>query len=308
MPSKSAVTGVSIRFAGFDSVHPDDYVFSPPQPLDCYVLLLTNTPARFFHDGVLEAYPAGCAVLYAPRQKIYYTAHNVPFSDNWLYFTSGSPSFASFPGFGRPVRVSDPEYLRRLFQLIAWESVASNSSTEILEHLIRVVYLRLMDDYAAQGQTPMQYALNRLRKEIANSPEYPWTVTHMARLLSVSPGYLQAMYKKEFGVSCIDDVIETRLRKAHEILSYTDDSVAEVAAACGYRNVEHFIRQFRKAYGTSPAAFRRERRASLSESAPAGSAAVFPAGRFAGPRPDRTQPDSGAIPPGRSPSEDNASP
>ena len=268
MPLKNSLTDLTIRFTGFDSVHAADYVFNPPHAIDCYVLLLTNTPAKFFHNGVLEAFPAGYAVLYAPMQRIYYQAHNGPFSDNWLYFTTSSPAFASFPGLGRPMRMSDPEYLRRLFQLITWESSTKNHNDEILEHLLRVMYLRLMDDYAAQGQTPMQYALTRLHREIVNSPEYPWTVAHMARQLSVSPGYLQAMYKKEFGVSCIDDVIDARLRKAQEILSYTDDSIADVAAACGYRNVEHFIRQFRKAFGVTPAAFRKARRAAPLTDAP----------------------------------------
>ena len=109
MPLKNSLIDLTIRFAGFDSVHAADYVFNPPHPIDCYVLLLTNTPAKFFHDGVLEAFPAGCAVLYAPMQRIYYQAHNGPFSDNWLYFATSSPSSAAFPGLCRPMRMSDPE-------------------------------------------------------------------------------------------------------------------------------------------------------------------------------------------------------
>lgn len=262
---KSKLYMIEILFAGYDSIHPSDFVIDTPDGFECYIMVMANTPARFLHNGVLEPCPAGCSVLYPPHHPIYYCADNGPFSDNWIYFNTSDPSFGSFPAPGTPIRMSDPAYLRRLYQLVAWESAPETRSPEILEHLMRVMYLRMLNDYTVQGQTPMQYALSRLRKEIVNNPEYPWTVAHMARQLSISPGYLQTMYKKEFGVSCIDDVISIRLRKAQEILSYTDDSIAEAAASCGYRNVEHFIRQFHRATGTSPAAFRKAQRAAALE-------------------------------------------
>ncbi|MDE7223046.1 MAG: AraC family transcriptional regulator, partial [Acetatifactor sp.] len=99
--------------------------------------------------------------------------------------------------------------------------------------------------------------LLELHKKIYNHPHLPWNIQSMAEELHLSAGYLQILYKKMFGISCMDDVIASRIRMASEQLVYTEKPVTEIAETCGYRNVEHFCRQFRKQTGFTPSAFRR---------------------------------------------------
>ena len=80
----------------------------------------------------------------------------------------------------------------------------------------------------------------------------------MAEQLHISPGHLQLLYKQQFGISCMDDVIDFRLRKAKDLLAYTEQSIAEIAEQCGYKNIEHFCRQFRKNTDTTPGRFRKD--------------------------------------------------
>ncbi|MDE5950341.1 MAG: AraC family transcriptional regulator, partial [Acetatifactor sp.] len=82
-------------------------------------------------------------------------------------------------------------------------------------------------------------------------------IRSMAQEMHLSAGYLQILYRKMFGVSCMDDVIAGRIRKARELLAYTEKPVSEIADDCGYHNVEHFCRQFRQQTGLTPGAFRR---------------------------------------------------
>ena len=49
-----------------------------------------------------------------------------------------------------------------------------------------------------------------------------------------------------------------RLRRAAGLLASGDLSVAEAAFAAGFANLSHFHRQFKSAYGLTPAAFRRK--------------------------------------------------
>ncbi len=86
----------------------------------------------------------------------------------------------------------------------------------------------------------------------------------MARELHLSSGYLQALYKTMFGSSCMEDVILQRLKNAQDQLVSTSKSVREIAEDCGYNNVEHFCRQFRKFLGLSPSRYRREHAEKLS--------------------------------------------
>lgn len=63
-----------IRYVECDASHSEDFVFDIPEGHDCWLLLLTQTPAIFLVDNEFIEYPANCAVLYKPNQKIYYQA------------------------------------------------------------------------------------------------------------------------------------------------------------------------------------------------------------------------------------------
>jgi len=80
----------------------------------------------------------------------------------------------------------------------------------------------------------------------------------MAEELRVSPGYLQTIYKKAFGISCMDDVIAHRIRLAKEYLTHSSQTVAEIASRCGYQNVGHFCRQFKQYTGMTPKNYQKQ--------------------------------------------------
>lgn len=59
-------------------------------------------------------------------------------------------------------------------------------------------------------------------------------------------------YKKQFGVTFMEDVIRARIEYGKMLLRSTDMSVHDISAQCGCRSYEHFARQFRRVCGMSP--------------------------------------------------------
>lgn len=57
----------------------------------------------------------------------------------------------------------------------------------------------------------------------------------------------------------------TRVAEAASRLAHTDESLDEIAERVGWRDKTHFIRQFKKAHGMTPAAWRRLQRAQHRE-------------------------------------------
>lgn len=76
-----------------------------------------------------------------------------------------------------------------------------------------------------------------------------------------STAHVAASVKKSTGYSVGEWITAGRVSEAAARLSHTDDPVDQIAASVGWRDQTHFIRQFRKAYGSTPAAWRRDRRA-----------------------------------------------
>lgn len=87
-------------------------------------------------------------------------------------------------------------------------------------------------------------------------------VTALADLADVSQVYLRRIFKKQYGVSPAGFVIRQRLQLAMQLLG-ENRTVAQVAAAVGYRDPLYFSRLFKKQLGLSPSAYRQEHRNDL---------------------------------------------
>jgi AraC-like DNA-binding protein len=83
----------------------------------------------------------------------------------------------------------------------------------------------------------------------------------IARELGRHPAYLTNLVRETTGKSLGTWLIERRLGAARVLLSKTDTSVGDIAAAVGYSNVSHFARYFTRRYGTPPTRWRRRRSA-----------------------------------------------
>ncbi|MBD5527875.1 MAG: helix-turn-helix transcriptional regulator [Lachnospiraceae bacterium] len=248
----------TIHFVGYSAVHPSDFLFDMTSGPGQYLLLLVFTPVQFLLDGQWQEYPAGTAMLYAPGQPICYRACQETYQNDWLRFSSDDPLVTQFPLMGTPFPVSDPEYCHLLFKLLTWETSLSSADSDLtISNLLQALFLRLRQDTFRRESTSHASQLLYLHKKIYNNPQLPWNIRSMAQEMHLSAGYLQILYRKMFGVSCMDDVIAGRIRKAREQLAYTEKPVSEIADDCGYHNVEHFCRQFRQQTGLTPGAFRR---------------------------------------------------
>ena len=78
----------------------------------------------------------------------------------------------------------------------------------------------------------------------------------MAQLARMHPAQLSRLVKKHAGLKLCDYIEKLRLDYARELLRQPDPPVGEVAARCGYRYANYFIRRFRRAYGDTPHRFR----------------------------------------------------
>ena len=91
-----------IHFTGYDAQHTADFVFDIAEGYDCYLLLITHTPACFCINAAINEYPAHCAMLYTPRTPIWYSASTDSYSDDWVRFSSDETFVKSFPQTNRP--------------------------------------------------------------------------------------------------------------------------------------------------------------------------------------------------------------
>lgn len=83
------------------------------------------------------------------------------------------------------------------------------------------------------------------------------SVASLACLCGISEAYFRRLFFNKFGVSPKEYIIGLRINYAKELLRSGHFSVTDTAFLCGYGEPCHFSREFTKAAGISPAAYKR---------------------------------------------------
>lgn len=264
---------IKILKIGENAQHDSNFIVDRPIGHSAYLLLLIKTPARFFIDSIncnyntnkndlnnhMNDIPKNCAVIFKPHQKhLYCAAKNSFYTDDWMHIDKNSLTIPENFPFGIPILLHNPDDYYNLFHLINSEFYGNTPhKNSILNSLTDALIKKIIDESNTAEFPDIYYSLATLREKIYSAPQNDWTIDKMAQSLNISNGYLHYIYKHFFHTTCISDVINSRIQNACELLSSTNKSIEEISYLCGYKNTEHFIRQFKKSQNITPAKYRK---------------------------------------------------
>lgn len=83
------------------------------------------------------------------------------------------------------------------------------------------------------------------------------TIIQLSRMLSVSPTYLKAEFRRIHGMSIHRWLMELRMRRAEELICCTDQPIYQIAQEVGYEGMSQFSAVFKKHYGVTPGQFKK---------------------------------------------------
>ena len=163
------------------------------------------------------------------------------------------------------VTIPEPrrEYVLQLFQELEAECARAAPESPELERALLLLALgevrRAMggNDELAPAGSLVSDALEFIQRHCLEAI----SLKDVAAAVHKSPAHVTATVKQATGYSVGEWITSGRLAEAATRLEHTDDSLDAVAERVGWQDKTHFIRQFRKAFGVTPAAWRREQRA-----------------------------------------------
>ena len=106
----------------------------------------------------------------------------------------------------------------------------------------------------------IEVVVSNLENRISNS----WEIRELAHLVNLSESRLRHLFKQETGKTPAQYLKHLRLEKAELLLRTTFLTVKEITNEVGLVTGSHFVREFKKVYGTAPTAYR----SSVSSSVP----------------------------------------
>ena len=81
-------------------------------------------------------------------------------------------------------------------------------------------------------------------------------IKELARIACLSDSHFRKRFRMQFRLSPQEFILRTRLQAASKMLISTDESIINVAFACGFRDQSYFANQFKKFFEQSPKRYR----------------------------------------------------
>ena len=99
--------------------------------------------------------------------------------------------------------------------------------------------------------------VSRIKKHIVDNYRRPdFYVDELTEITGVGKPQLRKLFKREYGTTPTQYVIDLRLNTAAELLGEGHMSISEISVYVGYEDVFYFSRLFKKRFGVSPREYR----------------------------------------------------
>ena len=77
----------------------------------------------------------------------------------------------------------------------------------------------------------------------------------LAKLCNISEVYFRRLFFEKLGITPKQSILESRIKRAKQLLQNSKYSVTYIAENCGFSNVYHFCRAFKNVTGLTPSQF-----------------------------------------------------
>lgn len=230
------------------------------------ILCFSNACMIQTATGMREAQAGDCFFKSPEFIEYHYTpdASGEGFVNDWMHVQSDSMG-GLLRRLGLPantlIRTQHPEIMRSSMQKIQNEKrkqlpYSGEYIHNLVEHIV-IKIARTAKEVLCSNSRKYEEELLGLRQELQSRLDRQWTVREMADEVGLSSSRLSVLYKKRFGLSPNEDLIQMRIEKSKILLLSTNLKLQHISQLCGFKNEYYFSRIFKERENTTPGAYRR---------------------------------------------------
>ncbi len=258
---------MQLRSIGYNRGHNENFVLKrPPRRIE-YVMLVMRSSTFIAVNDKTYFTESGTAFIYDKTTPHHFGANGEPFLHDWITFDLSENERSEFLSLGlkfdEPIKISDVFTLSELIKTIQREKYSSSKNAIRTANLyLQILLFKTAEQMSNTELVKSSYCseLDQLRAKIYSSPSEKWTVKELAEKMNLSVSYFQHLYKEQFSVSPIADVINSRIEYAKYLLASTNYSVKSVADELDYPSDIQFIQQFKNVTGKTPKEYRNSKK------------------------------------------------
>lgn len=247
------------------TVHPKNDFFRRYE-CDDWLLMCFNTDFVYFSNGEMKKGEKYQCILNAPHTPIIHGSSgqsDTGFENDWIYF-SGSEVETLIKELDLPINesfyVERENCLTHYISLILKEEKLPMYYSEyyvsgvIHDMLVYIARQRKLFDCR---DSSAYESIKSVRKYMIENYAKKYDLNLLANKAGYSVSHFCNLYKKFYDSSPITDLINMRLKKARQLLLFTNYSISEIADLCGFDSIHYFSAIFKKDMGCSPLKYRK---------------------------------------------------
>lgn len=181
----------------------------------------------------------------------------------WVHFNGGKSeeyyeffSKNSSPVFKSPYFNS---IVSKILEIISINDCRNINAEIITSKLIveLLTYAILIKDECEPTDTALKQKLENVYEYITANFRENITLSSLSSKFYISKYYLTREFKKLYGITIFQHIINSRIDYAKKQLRFSDKSIEEIAHSCGFNDQSYFVRQFRKVENVTCLAYRK---------------------------------------------------
>lgn len=233
--------------------------------LDSFLIVqVAAGSGRLQYDGKTWPLQAGqCFWVDCRRPHGYRSADDDPWELRWVHFNGRSaPAFYGLFGAGpgpvfTPADAGAPA--RRLDAVLDlarhWDATAELQASAEIAALLAGILADLA--HGGDQAAPAAARLEEVRAYIIAHCTENFSLDELAARFYLSKYYLARSFRQRYGETIVDCRLSARIDMAKQMLRYTDLTLGQIAARCGFKEQAYFTRRFRAAEGQTATEYRR---------------------------------------------------
>ncbi len=233
----------------------------------CEIMIVKNGSGKFRVDDETYPFKSGDMIICNPR--VMHTE----------FFDYGVPADIMFLGIARvliegypscslvqdaPFKITDTgSFYDRIMDYcdqLLWENELKPSYFSVISDsllTILVSFVLRLTSHKAEEIFESKRTYTEVKEFLDKNFTTIDTIDNVCRSLYINKYYLTHLFKDTLGIPPLKYLIKKRIALAKKLLAETDNSVGDVAKACGYVDVAYFSRVFKNIEGVTPIAYRK---------------------------------------------------
>lgn len=226
-------------------------------PIACVQYVVSGSGIIICNDNVYTVGEGDTFLLPDGTNQIYYSNPDNHFERIWINFTGELAKSL--------LRIYNPDDIVvfknvNTYDLLAeiHETCQKTTDPEEYKTLTSQLFLKLVQHLAANKQAPNNATspVEQIRLYIDRHITENLKIGDIAEFFSFSAAHTIRVFKKIYGITPHQYIIQSKIRLSMIMLKMTDASIAEIAEQLSFSDSHHFSAQFKKLTGYKPSDYR----------------------------------------------------